>query len=173
MKTVRLMTDSCWEVVYRGFRACGQSGTRSPLDASLWIETSRGGRAYTPGMFTKHRLAEVAALLGDPGRAGMGMSLWDGTARPAGELSRIAGVAPATASAHLARLVSGGLLCVERRGRHRYYRLAGPAVAQALESLAGVLPSHVAGGPRGAGEGAIPPPPPCSDHPPGPPGGAV
>jgi DNA-binding transcriptional ArsR family regulator len=93
-------------------------------------------------MFTKHRLAEVAALFGDPGRAGMVMSLWDGTARPAGELARIAGVAPATASAHLARLVSGGLLRVERRGRHRYYRLAGPAVAQALESLAGVLSPH-------------------------------
>jgi DNA-binding transcriptional ArsR family regulator len=96
-------------------------------------------------MFTKHRLAEVAALFGDPGRAGMVMSLWDGTARPAGELARIAGVAPATASAHLARLVSGGLLRVERRGRHRYYRLAGPAVAQALESLAGVLPLHAPG----------------------------
>ena len=95
-------------------------------------------------MFTKHRLAEVAALLGDPGRAGMVMSLWDGVARPAGELARIAGVAPATASAHLGRLVSGGLLRVERRGRHRYFRLAGPEIAQALESLAGVLPPHVA-----------------------------
>src|SRR5258706_15114346 len=167
MKTVRLMTDSCWEVVYRGFRACGQSGTRSPLDASLWIETSRGGRAYTPGMFTKHRLAEVAALLGDPGRAGMGMSLWDGTARPAGELSRIAGVAPATASAHLARLVSGGLLCVERRGRHRYFRLAGPAIAQALESLAGILPPHAAGARVRAAGDPIPPPRPRHHHNPG------
>src|SRR5437773_9380284 len=153
MKTVRLMRDSCGEVVgaRRGGRswaggydacACSQPRTRSCVDVSLLNETSHGGRAYTPGMFTKHRLAEVAALLGDPGRAGMVMSLWDGTARPAGELARIAGVAPATASAHLARLVSGGLLCVERRGRHRYFRLAGPAIAQALESLAGVLPPH-------------------------------
>ncbi len=93
-------------------------------------------------MFTRHRLAEVAALLGDPGRAGMTTALWDGTARPAGELARIAGVTPATASAHLAKLVAGGLLRVEPRGRHRYYRLAGPDVAHALESLALLLPRH-------------------------------
>jgi DNA-binding transcriptional ArsR family regulator len=95
-------------------------------------------------MFTRHRLAEVAALLGDPGRAGMTTALWDGTARPAGELARIAGVTPATASAHLAKLVAGGLLRVEPRGRHRYYRLAGPQVAHALESLAMLLPPHTA-----------------------------
>src|SRR5947207_1420111 len=108
MKTVRLMTDSCGEVVSaanacierHGARACRQPRTRSCADVSLLNETSSRGRAYTPRMFTKHRLAEVAALLGDPGRAGMVMSLWDGTARPAGELARIAGVAPATASAH-------------------------------------------------------------------------
>jgi DNA-binding transcriptional ArsR family regulator len=95
-------------------------------------------------MFSKHRLAEVAALLGDPGRAGMLTSLWGGTARPAGELARLAGVTPATASSHLARLVAGGLLRVEPRGRHRYYRLAGPEVAHALEALALVLPPHAA-----------------------------
>lgn len=95
-------------------------------------------------MFSKHRLAEVAALLGDAGRAGMLLALWDGSARPAGELASIAGVTPATASAHLARLVAGGLLRVEVRGRHRYHRLAGPEVAQALESLAAVLAPHPA-----------------------------
>ena len=115
-------------------------------------------------MFTKHRLAEVAALFGDPGRAGMVMSLWDGTARPAGELARIAGVAPATASAHLARLVSGGLLRVEPRGRHRYYRLAGPAVAQALESLAGVLALHAPGAQVEAAEDPIRRARLCYDH---------
>src|SRR2546423_3227803 len=91
-------------------------------------------------MFTRHRLAEVASLLGDPGRAGMATALWDGTARPAGELARIAGITPATASAHLTKLLAGGLLSVEQRGRHRYYRLAGPQVAHALESLALLLP---------------------------------
>src|SRR5262249_10469893 len=40
------------------------------------------------------------------------------------------------ASAQLARLTQGGLLTMEREGRHRYYRLAGPQVAAALEGLA-------------------------------------
>ena len=105
-------------------------------------------------MISRHRLAEVAALLGEPGRAGMAMALWDGSARPAGELARIAGVTPATASAHLARLVAGGILRVEPRGRHRYYRLAGPQVAQAIEALAGVLTPHAAG----TGSAETPPP---------------
>ncbi len=95
-------------------------------------------------MFSRHRLAEVAALLGEPGRAGMVTALWDGSARPAGELARIAGVTPATASSHLSRLVAGGLLRVEPRGRHRYYRLASAQVALAVEALALVLTPHVA-----------------------------
>ena len=73
------------------------------------VEPSPSFARYTRGMFSRFRLAEVAALLADPGRAGMVTALWDGTARPAGELARIAGVTPATASSHLARLVAGGL----------------------------------------------------------------
>jgi DNA-binding transcriptional ArsR family regulator len=90
-------------------------------------------------MISRYRLAEIAALLGDPTRAGIVISLGEGRARPAGELARIAGVTPATASSHLARLVSGGLLRVEPRGRHRYFRLAGPDVADALETLTRLL----------------------------------
>jgi len=87
-------------------------------------------------MISRHRLAEVAALLGDPVRAGMLTALWDGRARPAGELARLAGVSASTASSHLGRLVAGGVLRVEPRGRHRDYRLAGPHVAEVLEALA-------------------------------------
>ena len=105
-------------------------------------------------MISKHRLAEVAALLGDAARAAMLSTLWDGSARPTGELARIAGVTPATASAHLGKLVAGGLLCVEPRGRHRYYRLAGRDVAHALESLARLLPPHAT---REAGKAPLPP----------------
>ncbi len=104
------------------------------------VEACAVSPAYTARMFSRHRLAEVAALLGDPGRAGMVTALWDGTLRPAGELARIAGVSPATASSHLGKLVAAGLLSVEPRGRHRYYRLAGPQVAHALEALSAVLP---------------------------------
>jgi DNA-binding transcriptional ArsR family regulator len=91
-------------------------------------------------MISRHRLAEAAALLGDAARAGIVTALWDGRARPAGELARIAGVAPATASGHLAKLVAGGVLRVQPQGRHRYYRLA-----DALESLARLLPPRDAG----------------------------
>src|SRR5262249_12737325 len=53
-----------------------------------------------------------------------------------GELARVAGVSPATASAHLARLLNGGLVKMIKQGRHRYYHLAGPEVAAAMEALA-------------------------------------
>jgi hypothetical protein len=58
----------------------------------------------------------------------------------AGELSVIAGISPATASSHLAKLLDGGLVDVTREGRHRYYRLAGHEVAHAIEVLAEISP---------------------------------
>jgi DNA-binding transcriptional ArsR family regulator len=81
-------------------------------------------------------LASVAALISDPSRAAMLMTLVDGRALPAGELAAVAGLSLSGASAHLARLLDGRLLAMEREGRHRYYRLAGPQVAAALEGLA-------------------------------------
>ena len=59
---------------------------------------------------------------------------------PASELARRVGVSPSTASTHLARLVEARLVTVERHGRQRRYRLAGPAVAEALEALAAIAP---------------------------------
>ena len=125
-------------------------------------------------MFSRHRLAEVAALLGDPARAAIVTALWDGRARPAGELAKIAGVTPATASSHLGKLVAGGLLRVEPRGRHRDYRLASAPVAHALEALAGLVPPRAtrqAGGGEAAGPAStLQPIPPirrarlCYDH---------
>ncbi|WP_425485129.1 ArsR/SmtB family transcription factor [Dokdonella fugitiva] len=44
-------------------------------------------------------------------------------------------MAPATASAHLQRLVSGGLLAVHAQGRHRYFHLADEDVAHLVETL--------------------------------------
>ena len=85
--------------------------------------------------------ARVAALIGEPARATMLLSLLDGRALPAGELAFSANVAPQTASGHLAKLVEGGLLSVETQGRHRYYRLAGPDVGTALEALGELAPS--------------------------------
>ena len=93
--------------------------------------TSTDGRA----------MAGLAALLADTTRASFCLALLDGRAWTAGELARAAGVAPSTASDHLTRLVRGGLLVEERQGRHRYVRLANPAVAQLIEDLAGHAPA--------------------------------
>jgi DNA-binding transcriptional ArsR family regulator len=80
-------------------------------------------------------IAGVAALIADRARAAMLDALMDRRALSSGELARLAGVSPATASIHLKRLLDGGLVEVEPHGRHRYYRLAGEMVAQALEAL--------------------------------------
>jgi DNA-binding transcriptional ArsR family regulator len=81
------------------------------------------------------KLSDIANLLGDPGRAAILLRLMSGLALPAGELAVTANVAPQTASEHLAKLVHGRLLNVERQGRHRYYRLASAEVADAIEAL--------------------------------------
>jgi DNA-binding transcriptional ArsR family regulator len=80
-------------------------------------------------------LAGVAALIGDPARAAMLVTLMDGRALTAGELGQAAGVAPPTASGHLGRMLDAGLLALERQGRHRYYRIDNEAVAALLESM--------------------------------------
>jgi DNA-binding transcriptional ArsR family regulator len=86
-------------------------------------------------------IALPAALIGDPVRAAMLSALCDGRAQPASALAYAARVSPQSASNHLAKLLEGGLLSVEREGRHRYYRLATPAVAAAIESLACLAPA--------------------------------
>ena len=80
-------------------------------------------------------LSGVGALLGQPARAAMLLELLDGRARTATELADIADVSRATASSHLTQLTDGNLLRVEKQGRHRYFRLADPTVAETLESL--------------------------------------
>ena len=100
--------------------------------------------------------AEVATLAGDPARAGMLHALMDGRALTASELAHVAGITAQTASSHLARMVTAGLLSVEKQGRHRYHRLASPAVAQMMESIMRVAsdlepaPRRVVVGPRDA-----------------------
>ncbi|MEU8921197.1 winged helix-turn-helix domain-containing protein [Kitasatospora sp. NPDC048545] len=80
-------------------------------------------------------ISALAALLADPTRAAFCSALLDGRAWTSGELARHARVAPSTASEHLSRLIAGGLLAEERQGRHRYVRLATPAVATLIEDL--------------------------------------
>jgi DNA-binding transcriptional ArsR family regulator len=89
-------------------------------------------------------IAAPASLIGDPTRATFLMALSQGRSLPAGELARRAHVTPSTASIQLAKLVDGGLLTAERNGRHRYYALADPNVASAIESLAVIAPRRPA-----------------------------
>ena len=83
-------------------------------------------------------IAPTARLIGEPTRAAILTALLDGRALTATELAARAGVTPPTASAHLAKLVAGGLLALEVQGRHRYFRLANGEVASALEALGGL-----------------------------------
>ncbi|MFL9867522.1 helix-turn-helix transcriptional regulator [Paraburkholderia fungorum] len=88
----------------------------------------------------QHNISSVAHLIAEPVRSVMLITLADGSAMSAGALARAAGVTAQTASSHLAKLLDGGLLSVESKGRHRYYRLAGAHVSHILESLASVGP---------------------------------
>ena len=86
-------------------------------------------------MSTTTQFAMVASLAGDPGRAAMLHALLDGRALTASELASVAGIAPQTASGHLAQMTEVGLITATKQGRHRYHRLASPAVAEMLESI--------------------------------------
>jgi len=107
----------------------GQSmNAAHPIDAAATIDTT---------------VASIAAAIGEPARTRMLYSLMDGHARTGTELAIVAAVSPSTASVHLARLKSENLVKVFVQGRHRYYSIASPNVARALERL-----SVLAGGPR-------------------------
>jgi len=90
-------------------------------------------------------VSRLAAAIGEPARTRMLYCLMEGHARTSTELAIVAGVAPPTASVHLSRLRQDNLVRVFVQGRHRYYSLASPAVARALEGL-----SVLAGGMRGS-----------------------
>lgn len=110
------------------------------------------------------RIADVAALIGDPARANMLCALLGGAALTATELALEAGVTKQTASSHLARLLDGELIRGEKQGRYRYFALADPDVARLLETLMSVSgrgPTRVRTGP---GEPALRHSRICYDH---------
>ena len=116
-------------------------------------------------MASNARFAEVAALAGDMARASMLHALMDGRALTASELARVAGIAPQTATAHLARMTEAGLLSMQKQGRHRYHRLASPAVAQMMESIMQVAASvDTARLPTGPRDKAVRAARTCYDH---------
>jgi DNA-binding transcriptional ArsR family regulator len=108
-------------------------------------------------MASTAKFAEVAAIAGDLARAAMLHALMDGRALTASELARVADITPQTASGHLTRMASAGLVTVRKQGRHRYYSLASPDVARMMDSIMQVAsgietlrPAPVTG-PRDAG----------------------
>jgi DNA-binding transcriptional ArsR family regulator len=90
-------------------------------------------------------ISKIAAAIGEPARARMLYCLMDSRARTSTELSVVAEVSPSTASVHLNRLKTAHLVKVLVQGKHRFYSLEGPDVANVLECLS-VLAR--AGGPR-------------------------
>jgi DNA-binding transcriptional ArsR family regulator len=87
-------------------------------------------------------VAAAAALIGEPARAALLIALTEAEYLPARELAARAGIAPSTASGHLARLLDGELVVARRSGRHRYFRLANADVAAAIEALSAIAPSR-------------------------------
>lgn len=92
------------------------------------------------GTMNADSIASIASLIGDPSRAKMLISLFDVDALPASELARQANISPQATSAHLSKLCEGGLLKVEKHGRHRYYKLASPDVGEAVLALVTITP---------------------------------
>jgi DNA-binding transcriptional ArsR family regulator len=79
--------------------------------------------------------AGIAAMIAEPARARMLYCLLDGHARTSTELAVVGEVGASTASVHLAKMTRQRLVTVLSQGKHRYYSLAGPSVARALEAL--------------------------------------
>lgn len=83
-------------------------------------------------------IANIAALIGDPARANILTALMAGKALTVSELSQEAGVTLQTTSAHLSKLLIGGMVSARKQGRHKYYELASVKVAEAIEALMGL-----------------------------------
>jgi DNA-binding transcriptional ArsR family regulator len=90
-------------------------------------------------------VAEIANLIGDLARANILLALMDNRALTAKELALAARVSPQTTSFHLVKLTNAKLLQVDQQGRHRYYRLASPLVAQMLEAAMVVAGDRLSG----------------------------
>lgn len=99
-------------------------------------------------------IAGIAALIGDPARANMLTALMDGRALTVSELAEAAGIGLPTASGHLSKLDQAGLLTARKQGRHRYFQVSGPDVAEVIEKLMGLAErtgaTRVRTGPRDA-----------------------
>ena len=92
-------------------------------------------------MVAKMNIASLGAVLSDPSRLTMVSVLLDGRSLTANELAHGAGITPQTGSFHLKKLVEVGLVQVSPNGRHRYFQLASPKIAEALKVLMKIAPN--------------------------------
>jgi DNA-binding transcriptional ArsR family regulator len=86
-------------------------------------------------------LAAVAGLIADRNRARMLIALLSGRPQSGSAMAATAGISRALASAHLKKLVAGGLVRSERNGRQQLYSLAAQPVADVLETLMQFAPA--------------------------------
>ena len=86
-------------------------------------------------------LASVAALMADQNRAQMLLTLLGGVPQSGSALAEAAGISRSLASAHLKKLVAGGLVQAKPSGRQRLYSIASEPVADALEILILLAPA--------------------------------
>ena len=97
-------------------------------------------------------IALLGSLIGDPGRANMLTALMSGKALTASELAAEANITLQTASAHLHKLLAGGLVRERKQGRHRYFSLMDDDVGRLLETMMGLAAkrghSRTRAGPR-------------------------
>jgi DNA-binding transcriptional ArsR family regulator len=84
----------------------------------------------------------IAGAIGEPARANMLCCLMDGRARTATELAAVAGVSASTASSHLGKLKNAHLVRVLVQGKHHYYSLQDPRVAEMLEGMMALSQTH-------------------------------
>lgn len=85
-------------------------------------------------------LAAVAGLMADANRARMLQVLLGGTPQSGSALADAAGISRSLASAHLKKLVAGGLVTARPSGRARLYEIASEPVAVAIETLTAIAP---------------------------------
>src|ERR1700678_889711 len=85
-------------------------------------------------------LASVASLMADRHRAQMLLTLLGGTPQSGAALAEAAGISRSLASAHLKKLVTGGLVRAQPSGRQQLYSIASEPVADALEILTLLAP---------------------------------
>ncbi|MBG2914516.1 MULTISPECIES: ArsR/SmtB family transcription factor [Proteus] len=88
-------------------------------------------------------ITAVGAAISDISRVKILCALMDGRAWTATELGIVADISASTASSHLSKLLSSGLISVISQGKYRYFRLANDEIANVIENLMSFSTDHI------------------------------